>query len=279
MEKGIFEKLFGALPKWTCADHVNLDSWGIDWRPPTEYLEYYPRVAGSKVVQDRVIERCQLILNTPAIVEDWVEIFFRPSGLTINVPGDATGIYPGQDALFGIGNHNIDTATQCIALQIFLITALGVLYNAMAVLERNSANRFEQDSQDAYYKLNKSLNSMEPRLFELRDQRFTCVGLVGARTHQEARENADKLLPNTEIDRVVSCLIYVGALYSNLRLFMVRVSFLGGLPDQMLKVIADSGDEAVHLVKERDSEQLRMPFSSVANVSVIESAPLLSQVL
>lgn len=261
METRIFD-LWEVFPRWGGEEE---GGYFITWNHPEFYKEHEAKIAQCPVLQQRIIERCQKILDQGPFDIGWVELKFYKHGLVIDVPGNACGIFPEGD---GYRYHNVDTMDQCLGLLVFGLTAMEEIYQLMMSWEKNPKAGLEGEPRNRTYRLEKPI---ERKMFKpwavISDQREIDeeLGIVMARTWQEA-EKAGKDLYGTRIARANMMFFGKPEALSDLKIYKVLVSLEDG-PDRAYEVFAKSAYLAKELVgKEIDSQ----PFLwSVEEIKVI----------
>lgn len=267
--KAIFQML-RYLPNWSYAKDRVKGSYAVSWTYLPFYKKHVEKVCQSTKLQQRIVDKCQFVLDSGQFEIDTVEITFSQEGLTIGVrPGNACYIGPGS--MGGVGNHNIDNPAQCFSLLFLLITALGEIYSMMSVWEDEPQCSIDREIGDKVYRLERSLRSKPFKLFEMQDG-LDVGEYVYARTRREATEFLEQIgLPSA---------IYGFApldpmIVSTDQVFVVEVIFKegSGLGPKRYSVIALDPHEAEDLVAEMFEHSPSLyPIESI--VACEKSAPI-----
>lgn len=260
---GIAHEIYNLLSCFDCfKDGGARYSVGMEY--PPLYKKYKTNISRCPNLRQMICEKLKAILDRGPFEFDWVEIWFtRGGGLSINVPGDACGVFSSADGFY---DHNIDTPNQCLALTIMLYVALGEIYRAITVWERDpqAGVVLESEDRDWRYRFVKDLNSKRFQLWNvISDARMVGeeVGIVSARSWEEAEEAAEKFYGNFYL--VSRRLTEKSEPLSHLKTYEVVVAF-DGAPNQNYKVIASSALHAEKMTKEMlDKYPLFWPIKDV----------------
>ena len=168
------------------------------------------------MVQKKVVEKCQLILNQHSNL-DWATITFQENGIAIYVDGvNGAGLYPGTSSL-GYSTHNLDTTDQCLTIYLFLTVIIKEFLEMIEMWEKEETKNIgvENSFVPQTYRLNKPIETKKPKLFALispDESHLDPDAFIQARTFQEACALAE-LNPEFEHRQVISYLDEIGAVF------------------------------------------------------------------
>lgn len=256
----IIEQMFAnVMPLIGCCKTETQTRWFSDYRYPPVYRKYIGNVLRCPRLKQRIVDKCQNVLDSGLFDLDWLKISFTQLGVAFEVPG-VNGCYINPEH-WEYGEHNIDTPNQAYCLFLCLIGALYEIYQAIVVWIKTPDAGLEENEGENYFELKQNISSRTDR-FWVTEQDYPNDNLiiVVAKTWQDAEKVARK---NDIEERVSPCHDNYKIL-SPLQVYDVKV-FLVETPTPFVhQVLASSHYHAEDIVKEHyKREKLLFTIKSI----------------
>ncbi len=268
-----FGRIFERFPSWT------KDDYNIYWRLPEIYKRHADKIWGCSKLIEQIIERSKLVLNSGQFDIREVDLSFDSRGVTISVLPGTNGcmVYPSPDGR-SYSCHNIDSPNQCFSLYFLLVTALNEIFQWIARWEEDPGAGLTEDVEKTYFRLERSLESKDFRLFEIKDWDLETAGVSFARTTEEAEKVAKNVLGEDECQSAMS-MLGNPCFLSSFLIFEVEVSFEENFPSKTFEVIAESKFDVERMVKKEMENQ--PAFWPVKKIKVLseKGKPILTKIL
>ncbi|MEK7062081.1 MAG: hypothetical protein AAB942_00900 [Patescibacteria group bacterium] len=192
-----YHQLWRLLPKWQYTPGQDMNAYNVFWDYPPGFKDtIMPKVFACPLLLDRIVERCQKVLDSGQFDIDKITLFFRQTGFHITVPENACGIDPNYtgDSMCG---HNVDHPSQAFSLCFLLLTILDEITQMAALWENNPDTGIEEtETNKKWFTLERKKESKPFRLWCVLDFNHEICGNVYARDWEEAKKVANQFYPD-----------------------------------------------------------------------------------